>query len=621
MAPAASVPIDPHDAGWGPLRRFLPYLWPAGDPALKARIIAAFALMLLGKAAVLAMPFAYKAAVDRMAAGMEVLASVAIAFVLAYAGARFAGVLFDNFRNAVFERVGQDAARRLAEHAFRHIHALSLRFHLERRTGSLTKIVERGTRSIDMMLYFLLFNVGPTLIELVAVCVIFWVKFGPGLVAATLALVVVYILFTRWVTEWRARLRREMNEIDNRAIGRAVDSLLNYETVKYFGAEEREARRYGAAMRAYRDSAVKNETSLAFLNVGQAVITNAAMAGAMAYTVWGWSQGIFTVGDLVLVNALLMQLFRPLDMLGTVYRTVRQGLIDMEQMFGVIDTPAEVTDVPGAPALIVSAGHVRFDNVSFAYDPARPILHGVDIDIPPGHMVAVVGPSGAGKSTLSRLLFRFYDPTGGRITIDGQDIAGVSQASLRAAIGIVPQDSVLFNDTIGYNIGYGRDGASQTEIEAAAKGAAIHDFIASLPHGYDTPVGERGLKLSGGEKQRVAIARTLLKNPPILVLDEATSALDSRTEAAIQETLRQISARRTSIVIAHRLSTVVDADRILVMEAGRIVEAGTHAQLLRKDGLYLEMWARQQNEREEEGDTGPTYEDSDPWPATVPGAP
>jgi ATP-binding cassette subfamily B protein len=450
------------------------------------------------------------------------------------------------------------------------------------------------------MLYFLLFNIAPTIVELTAICIIFGVKFGPGLVVATLVMVVVYIYFTRTVTDWRTKLRREMNEVDNQTIARAVDSLLNYETVKYFTAEEREARRYSQALHAYQESAIKNETSLAWLNIGQSLITNLMMAGAMAYTVWGWSRGAFTTGDVVLVNTLLAQLFRPLDMLGFVYRNIRQGLIDMEQMFGVIDTEAEVKDRPGAPPLEVTRGHVRFEQVAFAYDPERPILKGIDLDVPPGAMLAVVGPSGAGKSTLSRLLFRFYEPTGGRITIDGQDITEVSQSSLRAAIGIVPQDSVLFNDTVGYNIGYGKDGAVQAEIEQAARGAAIHDFIMSLPDRYEAKVGERGLKLSGGEKQRVAIARTLLKDPPILILDEATSALDSRTEAAIQETLKAVERGRTSIVIAHRLSTVVDADEIVVLDSGRVVERGTHASLLRRGGLYAEMWTRQQSEREEE---------------------
>jgi ATP-binding cassette subfamily B protein len=602
MPPEVTSDPSQKDPGWSALRRFLPYLWPAGEAGLKARVISALVLVLIAKGATLIMPFAYKAVIDRMGLGMEAGAEIAVALVVAYAGARFAGVLFDNLRNAIFERVGQDAARRLAENVFAHVHRLSLRYHLERRTGALTKIVERGTKSIDTMLYFLLFNIAPTAIELTAICIIFGVKFGAGLVVATLVMVVGYIWFTRVVTDWRSKLRRELNDIDNHAISRAVDSLLNYETVKYFNAEGREAKRYGAAMRAFADSSVKNETSLAWLNIGQSLITNLMMAGTMGYTVWGWSRGAFTTGDVVLVNTLLAQLFRPLDMLGWVYRTIRQGVIDMEAMFGVLDTEAEVRDKPGAPDLRVSRGHVRFENVFFGYEPERPILKGIDLDVKPGTMLAVVGPSGAGKSTLSRLLFRFYEPGAGRITIDGQDICEVTQASLRAAIGIVPQDSVLFNDSIGYNIGYGREGATQAEIEGAARGAAIHDFILSLPEGYEARVGERGLKLSGGEKQRVAIARTLLKDPPILILDEATSALDSRTEAAIQETLKAIERGRTSIVIAHRLSTVVDADQIAVLDQGRIVERGTHVQLLRKRGLYAEMWNRQQSEREAEAE-------------------
>ena len=588
------------NVGWRPLRRFLPYLWPAGEPRLKARVVIAVALVLLAKGVALSTGFVYGAAIDRMAPGMEAGAAVAIGLILAYAGARFASVLFENVRNAIFERVGLDAARRFADNVFRHIHALSLRFHLERRTGALTRIVERGIKSIDMMLYFLLFNIAPTAIELVVICIIFGVKFGPGLVVATLVMVVVYVTFTRFVTEWRSRLQRRINEMDNQTVARAVDSLLNYETVKYFSAEEREARRYDAALRSLNDAAVRNETSLAWLNVGQALITNLMMAGAMAYTVWGWSRGMFSAGDVVLVNTLLAQLFRPLDMLGWVYRSIRQGLVDMEAMFGILDTRPEIEDAPGAPELVVAEGHVRFEDVHFAYEPGREILKGIDLDVRPGTTTAVVGPSGAGKSTIARLLFRFYAPTGGRITIDGQDIAEVTQASLRASLGIVPQDTVLFNDTIGYNIGYGREGATQDEIEAAARGAAIHDFVQELPDGYEALVGERGLKLSGGEKQRVAIARTLLKDPPGLILDEATSALDSRTEAAIQETLRRVAARRTCLVIAHRLSTVVDADQIVVLDAGRVAERGTHAQLLRRNGLYAEMWARQQSEREAE---------------------
>ena len=556
-------------------------------------------LVVFAKVISLAMPFAYKAAIDRMAPGLEPGVALAVALVVAYAGARFGSVLFDNLRNAVFERVGQEAGRRLSDDVFKHLHRLSLRFHLDRRTGAVTKIVERGTKSIDTMLYFLLFNIAPTVLELAAVCVIFFVKFGPGLVVATLAMVGLYIWFTRTITEWRNQLRRDMVDMDTNAVAHAVDSLLNFETVKYFGAESREAARYSTAMRRYADAAVKSENSLAWLNIGQSLITNLMMAGAMGYTVWGWSTGSFTTGDVVLVNTLLSQLFRPLDLLGMVYRTIRQGVIDMEAMYKLIDTEAEIADAPDAPALNVRAGEVRFDHVRFGYDPDREILHDVSFAVPAGRTLAIVGPSGAGKSTIARTLFRFYDIQGGRILIDGQDIAQVTQASLRAAIGIVPQDMVLFNDTVGYNIGYGRAGATQADIETAAKAASIHDFIMRLPQGYDTRVGERGLKLSGGEKQRVAIARTLLKDPPVLVLDEATSALDSRTETEIQDVLRNISRKRTTLVVAHRLSTVVDADEIIVLDQGRIVERGRHADLVRADGLYAAMWTRQATEREE----------------------
>lgn len=583
---------------WATFRRFLPYLWPADAPALRRRVVIAMLCVAMAKAVTLIMPFAYKGAIDRMAPGLEPAAGLAIALVVAYAGARFAGVLFDNLRNAIFERVGQEAGRRLSDDVFVHLHRLSLRFHLDRRTGAVTRIVERGTKSIDTMLYFLLFNIAPTLVELVAVCVIFLVKFGVGLVGATLAMVALYIWFTRTVTEWRNQLRRDMVDMDTSAVAHAVDSLLNFETVKYFGAEDREAKRYGNAMRRYAQAAVKSENSLAWLNIGQSLITNLMMAGAMAYTVWGWSTGQFTTGDVVLVNTLLSQLFRPLDLLGMVYRTIRQGLIDMEAMYKLIDTQAEVADAPDAPALKVAGGKVRFDHVRFGYDAEREILHGVSFTVPAGRTLAIVGPSGAGKSTIARILFRFYDIQSGVVTIDGQDIAGVTQASLRAAIGIVPQDMVLFNDTIGYNIAYGREGATQAEIEAAARAASIHDFILSLPQGYDTRVGERGLKLSGGEKQRVAIARTLLKDPPVLVLDEATSALDSRTETEIQTVLRDISRKRTTLVVAHRLSTVVEADEIIVLDQGRIVERGRHADLVRADGLYATMWARQAAERD-----------------------
>ena len=587
---------DNRSAGFGALWRFLPMLWPKGQLELKLRVIAAVVLVLAGKAAVLLMPFAYKAVVDGMSAHSQAFGAVAM-LVVGYAAARFAGVLSDNLRNAIFEKVGQDAARRLAGTVFRHIHDLSLRFHLERRTGSLTKIVERGTKSIDMMLYFLLFNIGPTIVELTAACVIFFVKFGPGLVAATLAMMAIYILFTQRVTEWRAGLQRQLNDVDNKAIGRAVDSLLNYETVKYFGAEEREARRYDEAIGAFARATVRNEVSLAWLNIGQALITNLMMAGAMIFTVWGWSKGRFTPGDVVFINTMLLQLFRPLDMLGWVYRSIRQGLIDMEAMWNLLDTPSEITDAADARPLNVTRGHVHFDHVRFGYEKGREILNDLDIDIPAGTSCAIVGPSGAGKSTIARLLYRFYDPSAGKILIDGQEIAHVTQTSLRAAIGIVPQDTVLFNDTIGYNIGYGRGEAEQHDIERAATGAAIDRFIEALPDRYESMVGERGLKLSGGEKQRVAIARTLLKNPPILVLDEATSALDSRTEEAIQQTLDRVAESRTTIMIAHRLSTIVDADQIVVLDQGRVAERGTHEQLLDLGGLYADLWYRQAAER------------------------
>jgi ATP-binding cassette subfamily B protein len=597
MPPTAETTPNPEN-GFAALRRFLPYLWPKDRPALRARVALAMALVIGSKCITLLMPFAYKGAIDRMSPGHEAV-GLAMALVVAYAGARFGGVLFDNLRNAIFERVGQEAARRLALEVFAHLHRLSLRFHLERRTGSLSKVVERGTKSIDTMLYFLLFNIAPTIFELSAVCIIFFTKFGPGLVAATALMVAFYILFTRTMTEWRIGLRRQWAASDGEAAQKAVDSLINYETVKYFGAESVEQRRYGESVKTLIDTTTRLEVSLAWLNIGQALITNAMMAGAMAYSVWGWSKGQFTTGDVVFINTMLSQLFRPLDFLGMVYREIRQGLIDMEAMFKLVDTPEEVVDLPDAPALIAQGGAVRFDNVDFAYDPERQILKQVDFSVPVGGTLAVVGPSGAGKSTLARLLFRFYDVTGGRILIDGQDIRQVNQASLRRVIGIVPQDTVLFNDTIGYNIAYGREGADQAEVEAAARGASIHDFIVSLPDGYDTKVGERGLKLSGGEKQRVAIARTLLKDPQLLILDEATSALDSRTEAAIQDTLNLLAQRRTTIIVAHRLSTIVHADEIVVMDKGRIAERGTHAGLVARGGLYAEMWARQQAEQRE----------------------
>lgn len=588
--------------GWHLMRRFLPYLWPKDRPQLKRRIIAAMFLVLLAKGVTLALPFAYKYAVDAMSTSANEAAMVALALVLAYSLGRFAGTAFDNIRNIVFERVGQEATLNLAVDVFKRLHSLSLRFHLSRRTGEVTKTIERGTKSIDIMLYFLLFNIAPTAIELTAVGVIFYLNFGLGLVTATAVAVVTYILVTRQITEWRTALRRKMNELDGRALDRAVDSLLNYETVKYFGAEKREQARYSQAATDWAEAAVKSENSLGVLNIAQALITNGLLGGAMAYTVWGWSKGELTVGDLVFVNTYLIQLFRPLDMLGFVYRTIRQGLVDMGEMFKLMDTSVEVTDAPNAPALVIGQPSIVFDNVVFSYEEDRTILHGLSFEVPAGSHTAIVGPSGAGKSTIARLLFRFYDPQSGRILIDGQDIAEVTQDSLRAVIGIVPQDSVLFNDTIGYNIAYGADGAGEEEIRRAAEGAAILPFIERLPQGLDTEVGERGLKLSGGEKQRVAIARTLVKDPPILLLDEATSALDTRTEQEILATLRRVSERRTTIAIAHRLSTIADADEIIVLDQGRLAERGSHSALLAADGLYAEMWARQAAEREEQRD-------------------
>ena len=592
-------PVLDKGDGWRTLSRFLPYLWPRDDPALRWRIVVASLLILLSTMTQMVLPYLLKWAVDAMNVRGPRLMQFVMLTVLTYAAGRFVGVVFDNIRNIVFERVGQDATRALAESVFAQLHRLSLRFHLARRTGEVTKVIERGTKSIDTMLYFMLFNIAPTVLQLAIVAVIFQLNFGWGLVATTGLAVVTYIWVTRAITEWRTHLREKMNRLDGQALARAVDSLLNYETVKYFAAEAREQARYAQATNAYAEAAVKSENSLGLLNIAQSAITNLLMAGAMGWTVWGWSQGRYTAGQLVFVQGYLTQLFRPLDMLGMVYRTIRQGLIDMAAMFKLLDTEVEVPDAPGAPALVVRRPSLAFDNVVFGYETDRTILHGLSFEVPAGSQFAIVGPSGAGKSTIARLVFRFYDPWQGRILIDGQDIRDVTQTSLRAALGIVPQDSVLFNDTIGYNIAYGRDGAGQADVEAAARGAALSDLIARLPQGFDTEVGERGLKLSGGEKQRVAIARTLVKNPPILLLDEATSALDSRTEQEILATLHNVATGRTSLSIAHRLSTIADADNILVLDQGRLAEQGSHLGLLRRDGLYAEMWARQAAEKEE----------------------
>ncbi|EJL28236.1 ABC transporter ATP-binding protein/permease [Novosphingobium sp. AP12] len=599
MPPDTAVPDSNarHD-GWRTLLRFMPYLWPRDDAGLRWRIVWACVFILLSTGTQLVLPYLMKWAVDLMGTTGPKMVQLAMLTVLAYSAGRLLQTVFDNLRNIVFERVGQDATRALAENVFGQLHRLSLRFHLARRTGEVTKTIERGTKSIDTMLYFMLFNIAPTILQLLVVAVIFYINFGIGLVLATAVAVAAYIWVTRTITEWRTKLREQMNRLDGQALSRAVDSLLNYETVKYFSAEAREEARYAQATRAYAVAAVKSENSLGLLNIVQGVVVTLLMAGALAWTVWGWYKGQYTAGQLVFVQTYLTQLFRPLDMLGMVYRTIRQGLIDMAEMFRLLDTQVEVPDAPGAPALVIRQPSIVFDNVVFGYDPDRTILHGLSFEVPAGQAFAVVGPSGAGKSTLARLLFRFYDPLSGRILIDGQDIREVTQSSLRAAIGIVPQDSVLFNDTIGYNIGYGRDGASLEEIEAAARGASLTSLIARLPKGFATEVGERGLKLSGGEKQRVAIARTLVKNPPILVLDEATSALDTRTEQDILATLHRVAEHRTSLSIAHRLSTIADADRILVLNEGRLAESGTHAQLLRREGLYTEMWSRQAAEAE-----------------------
>ncbi|WP_448581152.1 ABCB family ABC transporter ATP-binding protein/permease [Thermaurantiacus sp.] len=602
--PAAVVPTTTADLS--SLYRFLPYLWPAGRPDLKARVVAALLLVVAGKAVLLSMPFALKAIIDGMAEApaRNEVATLVLGLVAAYALARLGATFFDNLRNVVFERVGQEAWLTLALEVFRHLHALSLRFHLERRTGSLAKVIERGTKSIDTMLYLLLFSLAPVIIELVAVAAIFAIRIGPLLAVATLAMVGLYGVYTWKVTAWRTELRRRSIELDGETSGRAVDSLLNFETVKYFNAEEREAASYAKLSRAYAEAALKTENSLAVLNIGQAAITTLMLGGAMAWTVIGWRDGRFTAGDIILVQTLLLQLFRPLDVLGMVYREVRQGLIDMAAMFQLLDTPAEVTDAPGAPALRVSRGEVVFENVRFSYGPERAILRGVSFTASPGSRIAIVGPSGAGKSTLARLLFRFYDVTSGAIRIDGQDIRAVTQKSVREAIGIVPQDTVLFNDTLGFNIGYGRQGATPAEIDEAVRAAQLDSFVRKLPEGLQTRVGERGLKLSGGEKQRVAIARAILKNPPILILDEATSALDSATEADIADALLAAGAGRTTIVIAHRLSTIADADWILVLEDGRIVEEGTHTMLLAQDGSYRAMWDLQAAEHADAGTAG-----------------
>jgi ATP-binding cassette subfamily B protein len=582
------------------LLRLLPYLWPAGRPEIRVRVLSAVALLVGAKLATIVIPLFYKQAVDALsgAGGAEIALSVAVGFVLAYGGARVVSQVFTELREIVFARVAHQAMHQVALETFQHLHRLSLRFHLDRQTGGLNRAIERGTAGIENLLHFMLFQIVPTILEIAMVCGMLWYLYDWRFAAITFATIVLYVAYTFAITAWRLRYRRAMLEAEGEASTKAVDSLLNYETVKYFGNERHEAQRFDKSLDAYERAAVLSKTSLSLLNVGQGFVIAVGLTGVMWLAAQMVAAGEMTVGGFVLVNAYLIQLYLPLNFLGMVYREVRQALIDMQSMFRLLHAQAEILDKPGAPELAVAGGHVRFENVGFGYDARRQILHGLDIDLPAGKTLAIVGSSGAGKSTISRLLFRFYDIDSGAIRIDGQDIRDVTQSSVRAAIGIVPQDTVLFNDTIYYNIAYGRPSASRAEVEEAAKLARIHDFVMALPDGYKSRVGERGLKLSGGERQRVSIARTILKRPKVLVFDEATSALDTRTEKEIQDSLRQISAGVTTLVIAHRLSTVVDADQIVVLDKGQVVERGTHADLLAAEGVYAQMWRRQLETRE-----------------------
>ena len=581
------------------IKRVIPYLWPDGEVWVKRRVLIAMAALLLSKLIAVYTPIIYRDAVNALSGeGVSDLLLGAVGLTVAYGMARIFTSGFQQLRDGVFAAVAQRALRKLALETFTHIHRLSMRYHITRKTGGLSRIIERGVKGVDFLLRFLLFSVGPLILELLLVAGIFFFLFDVWYLAVVVGTIALYVWFTFTVTEWRVKLRREMNDRDTDANQKAIDSLLNFETVKYFGAERREGQRYDAAMEGYEAAAIKTASSLAFLNFGQALLITMGLIAVMVMAALGVQNGDLTVGDFVMVNAYMIQITLPLNFLGTVYREIRQSLVDMGEMFDLLGQPAEIEDKPGAAQIKVSNGIVVLENVHFGYHAARPILKGVSLKVGAGETVAIVGPSGSGKSTIGRLLFRFYDVSEGRLSIDGQDVRDVTQESLHGVIGVVPQDTVLFNDTIRYNIAYGRDGASEDEIVAAAKAAQIHDFIAALPNGYDTAVGERGLKLSGGEKQRVGIARTLLKDPPVLLLDEATSALDTETEREIQSALRKAAEGRTVITIAHRLSTISDADLIVVLEDGEVAEQGTHDALLKRKGRYASLWARQSSEED-----------------------
>ena len=587
------APAKPKRNHFATLRTLAPYLWP-DQLGLRLRVIGALILLTGAKLISVTTPMLFKRSIDALTPHENLAILVPVGLILAYGGARILSQAFGELRDALFAKVGSRAIRVVGLTVFRHLHALSLRFHLDRQTGGLSRAIERGTKGIDFLLSFMLFNIMPTLLEISLVTVVLWRLYDVRFALTAFVTIAIYIAFTLSITEWRTKYRRTMNETDQQANAKAIDSLLNFETVKYFGNEEHEARRFDESLLRYEKASNTSKVSLSLLNIGQGVIIATGLTVIMMMAASEVVSGRMKIGDFVLVNTYLIQLYLPLNFLGFVYREIKQSLIDLEAMFVLLTEHQEIADKPDAPHLKLSGGEVHFEDVHFGYTPAREILHGISFTVPAGRTIAIVGPSGAGKSTLSRLLFRFYDVTGGAIKIDGQDLKDISQKSLRSAIGIVPQDTVLFNDTVYYNIAYGRPGATKEEVEHAAKLARIHDFVVGLPEGYETRVGERGLKLSGGEKQRVAIARTILKAPSILLFDEATSALDTHTEREIQQSLREVSRNRTTLVIAHRLSTVVDADEIIVLEAGTIVERGRHAELLSADGVYAAMWRRQQ---------------------------